>query len=253
MAWAWQAHRGSANNKTASASIGVSPSTAIPVNSILVVRCASDNGGAGAGESNEHTSVTDSKGNTYTKLREHTAGGAAASSVTGSIWAARITTQLETTDTVTINFSFSPAAKVIGLEEYTVAAGKTFSNIGVAGANGSSTTPSVTLGGLPATTHLFLGHIGAEGPNGDTFTQDADYGGAGEGSNTSIGTTGGGAATNVYSRFGGNIAALASDIYNPTLGTARDWIDTLIALDEVDIPAGPVAGLRTLAMTGVGV
>ena len=111
MAWAWQAHRGSANNKTSSTSIGVSPSAVIQVNDLLLVRVASDNLATVDGESNDHTSVTDNKGNSYTKLREHTkASGGAAAGVTVSMFMSKITTQLEVADTVTVNFSAAIAA-----------------------------------------------------------------------------------------------------------------------------------------------
>jgi len=248
MAWAFVAHRGSANAKASATTISVSPTAALAVDSIIIVRGCTDNGsGDVGGESNRH-SVSDSKGNTWTKIREHNSGGGAASGVIGSLFISKITTQIETTDTVTLTIDIAVSARAVGLEEFSVAAGKTYSVIGVNGANGSSTAPTVTLSGLAAATHLFLGAVCIEGPNGDTFTQDADYA-----DNTSFGTTGGGVTSNVAARFGDRIVSAASDTYNPTLGTARDWIDILAAVDEVDPPIGAPAGLFTKCLTGVGI
>lgn len=220
MAWAFVAHRGSANNKVAGTTISVSPSANLDVGDIIVVRCVSDD----SATNNGHT-VSDSKGNVWTLLRQQFSPGTDA---TSSLWASKLTASILTTDTITLTLTDSVSAKAVGIEEFSVAVGNTFSLIGGNSVNFSTATPTITLSGLPAATHLWLGSIGIEGPNGDTYTQDADYA-----NNTSFGTTGGGAATNVASRFGSRIFPSASDTFNPTLGTSRDGNIILVALDEV--------------------
>lgn len=233
MAWTFQIHRGSANNKTSGTTISVSPSGTMVVDRIAIVRCVSDNpDDASSGNTNFH-SVSDSKGNTWTKIREETINpaGAAGSGATVSTFISKITTEILTTDNVTLTITIATTAKAIGIDEWSLAAGKTFSIVGINGAGGAGTTPSVALSGLPSTVYLFLGSVGVEGPIGDGFTQDADYG-----STSDFGTTGGAAVTNVTDRLGRRIATLTGDTYNPTLGTSRDWAATLSALQEVDPP-----------------
>ncbi|MEM2107835.1 MAG: hypothetical protein QXL10_00925 [Candidatus Bathyarchaeia archaeon] len=229
MGWSFIAHRGSANNKTSGTSISVSPNAAISAGRVLVVRCVSDNSGTTSGQSSEHTSVSDSKGNTYTKIREQRySAGAAADGVVGSLWISRLTTALGTSDTITLTLGAAVTAKAIGLEEYSI----TGVGVSVAGANGNSqaatTAPTCTLSGLTSAEYLWLGHVGIEGPNTDAFTQDSDYA-----NNTSFGTSGGNAASNVASRFGSRVYTGTSDTYNPTLGTARDCVTILAAVLEV--------------------
>ena len=226
--WSFVGHRGSAGGSVAGTTISVFPSVSIPQNAILIVRTVSDNPSTVIGMTDYH-SVSDSKGNTYTKLREITmASGSPGSGLTVALFASKLSTGLSTTDTVTLTISSSVGAKAIGLEEFSVGTGMTFQLDAVIFSNGNSTTPSVTLLGLTNVTRLWLGLVGIEGPNEDTFTQDTDYA-----NNTSFGTTGGVADTNVASRFGSRVATITSDTYNPTLGTTRDWVDILAALKEV--------------------
>jgi len=198
--WAFVAHRGSANAKTGATSISVSPSAEIPAGAIVLVRCASFPVNA-EGDTNFH-SVADSKSHTWTKLREHSRFPSSGNGTTNSLWMAKLTSALTTSDTVTLSLSSSPTsnAKAIGLEEFSVASGKTFSPAGANAANGSSSTPSVTLSGLSSAARLWLGQVTRQRPNGDTYTQDSDYS-----DTTKFGTTGGSATSNQSS-----VAATAS-------------------------------------------
>lgn len=247
MSWAFVAHRGSAQNKVAASSISMNPTANINVGEICVVRVVADNYSGASAVTNWH-SVSDNKGNSWTKIREHTisSGGAANDGVTASLFISRITAQILTTDAITAafnqsGFSFSPPAKAIGAAIFSNGGG-TISVVGANSAIGTGTAPSVTLSGLTSAEYLWLGHVGIEGPNGDTFTQDGDYA-----NNTSFGTTGGGAVSNVASRFGSRVYTGVSDTYNPTLGTSRDWVTILGAVKE---SGGVQYGSATLS--GVG-
>jgi hypothetical protein len=230
--WNFVAHRGSANAKTGATSISVSPSAEIPAGAIVLVRCVSFPVNA-EGDTNFH-SVSDSKSHTWTKLHEHSRFPSSGNGATNSLWMAKLTSALTTSDTVTLSLSSSPTsnAKAIGLEEFSVASGKTFSPAGANAANGSSSTPSVTLSGLSSAARLWLGHVTRQRPNGDTYTQDSDYN-----DTTKFGTTGGSATSNQSSVAGYRIATLTGDTYNISIQTSGNWVAVLAAVDEVDEPA----------------
>jgi hypothetical protein len=250
VAWAFVAERGTAADKTTAVSMSMSPSASIPAGAILVVRCAADNELASAdGETTQHA-VTDSKGNTYTRLVEFSRNaGAKRGGVVKSLFISKLQTGLTTSDTITFDTGWtadgSAIAKAMALAEFSVGAGKTWQRDGKAAAGGSSTTPSVTISGLSSIERLWLGGVGIEATTADGFTEDADYA-----SLTAVGTSGGSAATNVADRTARRIATLTADTYNPTLGTARDWAAVLVALAEVN-DITPVFGQAILVADAV--
>ncbi len=238
MAWAYVAHRGNASNKISSLSVSRVPTANLPVNAIIVVRCSSDNLSTTDGTSSNHTSVTDDKGNTWEKISEWTeTSGAANDGVTVSLWITKITTEILTTDFIQVNFSGSITSKSMGIEEFSVASGNTFSIRKVSNNNGPNTSViGTSVSGIENISHLWVGTVGFEGPDGDTWTQDADYA-----NNTSIGTTGGAAASNVNNRFGTRIFTGTLDTWEATSGTARDATTVFVALDEIiPIPFPPL-------------
>jgi hypothetical protein len=227
--WTFVAHRGSANNKTAGTSISMNPNANLAVGRVIVVRCVSNNPPGASGETNYHT-VSSIPSNAWTKIREQTRspGGTGNDGVTASLWICQITSQITTSDTITLTISRSRTAKAIGADEFSIGTGNSISVVGDNAAVGNNRFPSVNLSGLTSAEYLWLGHIGIEGPNSDGFTQDADYA-----NNTSFGTMGSGAASNVASRFGSRVHTGTSDTYNPTLGTSRDWVAILGAVQEI--------------------
>ncbi len=226
---------GSAQNKTAGSSIVVNPTATLDVGDIIFARCVSDNLGTTTADSTEHT-VTDSKGNTWIRDKERRfSAGAADDGVVISLWRCKITTQILTTDTVTLTLTSSRTSKGIDLHKWTVDAGNSLAVRAVVASNGTGTAVSIGVTGLTSTvTYGFLGTLGAEGPTSDTFTSDPD---AGWFSHTAGGTTGGTATGNVASRQQRRLAtpSLSSgtaETWNPTLGTSRDWAGFLIAYEE---------------------
>ena len=228
MAWTFIAHRGTANNKVSGTTVSVSPTVAIPVAAVVIVRATSDNLSNLAGDQLNHT-VTDSVGNLWTKIREENFPAGAALGVTSSLWISQLHVALPTSSSVTLTISSVVDAKVISLVEFALDQGSGPEIVATAGTTGTSTTPSVTLSNLVRDQYLYLGAVGIEGPNGDAFTQDVDYL-----DNASDGTTGGNALTNVAHRIGRRIPATTTveDTYNPTLGTSRDWVAILAAIRE---------------------
>jgi hypothetical protein len=241
MTWGATNVRGTAANRVVASTHAVVVANAnITVGQIAMLRTATDNIATASGTSANHTAVTDSKGNSWTKLYEYTrSSGAAADGVTISAWATKVTTELvATVDTVTLTLSASVTAKAATLWQTSVGAGNTFSVAGANGANGSSTSPSVTLSGLASASYYWLGLIGVEGRATETTTADADYG-VPEGK---TGTDGGAVDPDnirVYSTRRANFTA-TTDTYNPTIGTSADWAAALIAMSEVAESFGPV-------------
>lgn len=226
MAYAYVAGRGGANNKTSSATLAGSPSAAIAIGQMVVVIAACDNASTGDAETTL-MSVSDNVGNTYTKLGEYTNGdGAAGAGVTTGLFASKLTTALATTDTITLTLTSAVGTRAMVFQEFSGAGinrvGRTYGVADVA-----TSGPSLTVSGLPATEHLWLGVDGTEGL-ADTYTRDADYSSAGVRS-----TTGGNADTNIAVWGGYRIAALASDTYQSSNTVARDWASMLVAIDEV--------------------
>ena len=214
----------------------MNPTANLNVGALVVVKAVSDNLGTTSAESTEHT-VSDSKGNSWTKIKEwRCSSGAAQDGVVVSLWFTKVTTQILTTDTISLTGITTAYSKAIGADEYSVTSGAAPTVQNAAGTTGSSTTPSVATSGQPSAAYLFVGAVGIEGPNGDTFTQDTDYL-----NSTLVGTTGSTPATNVAVRFGDRVATLTGDTYNPTLGTSRDWTAVLgMLLENAPLTIAPV-------------
>src|SRR5512139_1245248 len=102
MAWGTPTARGSATEEVSDTSISMNPSANLTVNLLAFVCCVTDNYVTTKGASSQHT-VTDAKSNLWRKISEYTeSDGVAADGVTISIHGARITTQINTTDTITL-------------------------------------------------------------------------------------------------------------------------------------------------------
>jgi len=238
MAWTFIESNGNFVDKTSGSDHTLSLDATIAVGEIAIAVCVSDNRATASGESNDHTSITDVKSNTWVKIKEWTkAAGSAGDGVTSSLWYSVITTELlgsPTFDSVTIHFSGAITSKAFFVNSYSIAAGNTVLLAGANGNSGTSLNPTVTLSSLTSAEYLWLGSVGAEGPDSDAFTQDADYG-----HDTLFGTLGGANLSNVYTRNGDRIFTGTTDTYSPTLGNSRDYAAILGALQEVVSVSSP--------------
>lgn len=107
---------------------------------------------------------------------------------------------------------------------------------GADSASATSSAPTATSGAL-AVGDLVFALVGANGPSGDTFTQDTDTTGGSwspASASAQIGSTGAGATTNATSKFGYKVVtASGTQTYNPALGTARNYAEITFGLKVV--------------------
>lgn len=235
MSWTRNGLRGSQTAKSAATSISMTTGTSnVTVGEIAICWGATSNLSTTTGDSSDHTSMTDSSAggpNTWTKLAEKTYSPTAAADdgVTVSIWMSKIAHQLSSgSTTVTMNYSGSATVRVIALMAFSASTGNTPTVGGtVQFDSGGGSTPTATISGLGSQEYLFLALTGIEGPNGDTFTNDANYT-----TDNAAGTTGNPAASNNALRAADRILTGTGDTYASTLGTARDYGLIFLALQE---------------------
>lgn len=181
-------------------------------------------------DTNTHTSVTDSKGNTYTKVGEWNGNdGGAGTHVCVSFWFSRVAILLTNgVDSVTANFSTTTGAARIHVGKVDVDAGNTIGMVSDAGQIlKAGTAVSVTVSG-PQQPYLYACAAGVEGISAVDFTQDAAY--------TALleGNSGGTTDTHVsladcYRIVNGT----TGDTYDCTLASANDAVHYLTAMREV--------------------
>lgn len=166
MAWAVVNSTFLANRTTAGTSLTSGAVTnTVEAGHAHIIGIALDNSGTGDGDNSEVTSVTDSAGNTYTKIGETTNGnGSAGAGATISAWYSIVTSQLTSgVHTVTANFSSRTAVAMFGWET-------TLTNPGIitlAGslqtlANDAADPGSMSVSGLASREYLAIRLIASE-------------------------------------------------------------------------------------------
>ena len=238
----------SVGNKTAEASTAspaVSPGAA--VGDLVLVSIGADN--AGTNGVSSVTGVSDSKGNTYTPVKEQnrTAASAANDGCTVSLYQSILTAALVSgIDTITVSFSPNTTAKAIVFSRVTGANTSNYANNSAAGSGASFTsggaTPSL------ATADLIVGVAANESgtaPGTDTDTTNGLWDNFGQASG---GT--GGDATKMGVRFNWKVVTGAgAQTYDGSTGASTDWA-ALYALYAVSGGAPPAPPMRSLL--GVG-
>jgi len=204
------------SNKTTGTTItSGAQQTYLPVvGDVIIVTVAIDNSATATGnavDTSEVTNVTDTKGNTYTKLREFTRGsGAAAAGTSDAVWAClKVTAAWASTDTISATHA-NVAAKVIAAAAFTPsnANGGTVDATSAATATAVADPPSFTLtpaGGSKA--YLWLYALSVEGASTDTDAADTTNGWT---RLYVVGTSAGAAATNQTSVLGYQLTTAAS-------------------------------------------
>jgi len=217
----------------------MSPTSTVVVGNLLVVWVAWDsahNPAAPQGNLNGRLAIADSKNNIWSTLACDTDGGTNIYSMAG-LFVTRVRTEILTTDTITFTHQTSLVAKGMSAHEFSMDSTMrwaTTDNGPVVVTSRAIDPPAITIGGLDSQAYLFLHTLGAEGPNTDTYTWDADY--------TQIaqaGTSGGVDDTNITVNGGYRVATLTTDTVDVTSLTAdRDYTQVYVALCEVPYEAG---------------
>lgn len=218
---------------------------------VVVVVVVVDNAGTADGDNADITSITDSVGgNTWTKAKEFTnAQGAAGAGTCVSVWFSKLANEIPFNGGITANFASATAVDAAAMTawEFTIGAGNVVTVKGSADLADDGVDPSaITVSGLTSQEYLWVHGLGAEGPDNDAYTWDADYS-----QFSADGTTGGAAASNQHVRGGFRIFTGTADTVDVTSTTAdRDYAQVLAALLEAAPPVGPPIG--TLALMGAG-
>jgi hypothetical protein len=235
------------------ASLAITTSAAAEAGNLAVLCVAVDNNGTGDGDEGAVSSITDSNGtNTWTKLVEFANGqGAAVAGAVASLWYSVIAGQINSSGTITANFSNSASRDAAALTawEFSFDPGATVSVEGTPAtlANDGADPGAITLSSLGAGGHyLWLHCLAGEGPTTDAYTWDSDYT-----QFSANGTTGTPAAGNMHVRGGWRQFTATSDTVDVTSTTAdRDYAQVLGALKLTGPGTGPPTG--GLLLLGAG-
>lgn len=229
---------GTVNHNSAANTLALVTSAAVEVGNVAAVIYAGDNLGSGADnvDANEVTSVTDTRGNTWAKLKETSNNNAGAGNgATVSVWYTTVATQIQIGDSITFNLSGNVTAKAASGWEFTKGAGTTLAIEQTNSEVGDAVDPGViSLSAMTSREYLILWGFSGEQTNAGTFTNDADYTGF---TRNAAGT--GSAAIVVWGGF--RIATLTGDTVDAATGTDRDYAQVLGALYEVTAGNVPVS------------
>lgn len=141
------------NTPSSGASWNIPITTTAPgsATKVCILAIASD---AGVG----HSTLTDTQGNVWTKLTQHSG-----TYYTISVWSGRVTTTLTASvDTLTITFASSTGTKIATGQQFTCGSGSVISLAGSASANTAPSgfpagdAPSLSVSGLTVREHLFM-------------------------------------------------------------------------------------------------
>lgn len=218
----------------------------VPVGALVVVRVSKDNVQTTDGNTNEVTSVTDTRSNTWTKAYEHCNGnGSAAAGAVSAVFFSVLTTQIEIGDSITANFSSNVVSKSIACYRHTVGAGSTVAVAGAAGglSNDAADPGSITVGSLSSAEYLAIRAIASESNSTTALTVTSSYTASAQ-SVANSGTS----ATSMATRGEFLISTATSFTSDPTLFSA-DHSSVLVVLSETPAPLSFAPAALALATT----
>jgi copper chaperone CopZ len=209
-----------ANSTSSSATLSITGVSAA-VGDWLVVFVGSDNSGTSG--ANPITTIEDSAGNTWTQRtqRNNTPGSTANDGVSSKSWTAPITSALSS-GTITINFSPNVASKAALVKKIVPDAGERVVFGSNGGANGVTSTPTVTSGTI-ANGDTVFGFVAIE--TGETVTADSDTTrGNWSTQQTAVASTGTNTTSIRVASQQKTVTAEGTQTYNLTIANARDWV-----------------------------
>jgi hypothetical protein len=229
MAWASVGSIGTAQEKLADTAIVLTLSAAAEAGNVVLVAIAIDNNATTDGDFTEVASVVDSQLNSYNKIIEQTNGqGVAADGITCSLWYSKIATTLAIGATITVTTANTVTSKAVSAWEFTVTAGATVSIEGTTSAVGDGADPAaMTISGLADQEYLWFAAHAVEAAATGTYAAEAGYTLIAEN-----GTTGGGAATNIWVTGAFLILSATTDTYDASTVTDRDHAQVYAVLKE---------------------
>lgn len=180
-----------AESSTAGTTLAFSPTSTVAAGKLAVVLAVFDTGSVTDEVDSTHGAITDSKGNTWTRAKECT-NGAGGGGLAGGVYYSVITTQIETSDTITLTIDSSQSGKGVTLASFNFGAGNTISVAGAStGQVGAATSYSETVSGLDNEEHLWIGFNGAAmAPGAGANGRDSAYTAITQGGGAEWGTTG---------------------------------------------------------------
>lgn len=223
-------------------SLALTTSATLEAGNLGILLIVSDNAGA-SGNTNHHSSVTDSNSNTYTKLYEQTysPGSTGGDGVTVSAWWVRPSSDLNSGSTVTMTQSANTAEKCATMWEFTTGAG-----IEVAGTvqtSGSNTNHpgSLAISGLTSGEYLYIRAVGKEVNSTNALTATTNY-------TTFDGTRSRNNSAAVLVRGEFRIETDTGDTSNPTMNVIADTVNIFLAVKES--AAAGISGTASITLDG---
>lgn len=212
-------------------SLAVTPTAGIAVGALLLVRVVTYNAATSTGATSDHTGVTDTQGNTYTKLAEYTRGaGVSGDGLTASVWLSVLDTALTTGDAVTVALSGALGQRTMSLSEFSGIAPVLVTAVAN---HGASVSPSVTVGSLPSAPYLLVGLTGYRRTAADTESFDANY----SLDVSPFDTNSGGNNARVKQWGEYRIATLTGDTHAGGNSASGRWVALLVVLQEYVAPS----------------
>lgn len=238
----------STTNGTGSSTAGVAATATITasVGDTLIVVAGSDD--RASAEAMSATAVTDSAGNTWSRLGSSQDTDATANSNCAlAIYGTTVTNAL-TGGTVTLTPVSTVPVKDFTLYRFT---GLSLTIRGLNSGAGTGTTPAALATSAPLNGDLVIAAIATEGPTSDSFTGDSDTTNGSWSAVATDGTTGGTATGNIAIRSQYKIVnADGTQTFNKTLGTSRDYQQLIICLAPTPPPTAAGSPPRYVATYG---
>ncbi len=211
----FQAHIGDATDTASGTTTTVTLSAGVPVGHTLIVHAAGDYTGAAP-------TVSDSRGNTYTRDRT---GADGSNTMRANTFSARITSAMSAGDTITVTWPSAVGRRAVAINSWTKLAYPTVVDANNGGTN-TGTSPTVSTPTTYGDT-LLTAAVFAIGPTTDVFTEDTARQWT---SLARVGTSGGSAGTDrTINAAYRAVPASGTYQYNPTLGTSRTYVTQIVA------------------------
>jgi hypothetical protein len=237
-----------AEESASDTTLAFAPTAAVPVGKLAIIPVVWDNVNGTNADDTTILSASDTKGNTWTRAAEcqYSAGVALDGVLVGCLYST-ISTQIETSDTITITSTANGTAKGCTLATFNYDTSKT---LAVAGKGyervAAAAAYSAAVSGLASEEHLWIGVNGMELASTNTNTVDSTFTTITQGGLSEFGTGAGG----VGGRAGYKIATDTGETYDRTTLATADRATLLVAFREV-AGGGGIVTRRTLLGVGV--